>query len=511
MFKLVGSLFVFFFALFPVLMKSISSSEINFNTLKEKLIQKTFVFKLENYLRKIKMKNLGIINDANKDDFLFIDTNDKDKLILNNLSISNVNFNKMQDQKDFDEFKARVFTYIFKNKNLGKEEMYTPLGVNIDEEKFPGWKIYIVLMNSVSRGNKHKLLKVCFRENTPEDNFALIMNFDKTCNELITQIVEKEVMKEDNSESTKKLHYMQSKILEDKLKQKFVGKGINSNNKHNSFIEKSADSSTASDSPAKSFHMDTLANKFSVEELAKIKSLIKFAKTNQILEEVYSKKGDVKIEDLFNPKDNGTINLTSHSINSNQTVISSSSINIPSNTNTNTNTKSSFNETSDINVNSLQSEILGLRSIISNQNMKMENYFQSMNSNMNEMKEIIKILKHNIDESNVQKVKGENNKTNISSQEGSVNTNNINSPNKELKKLIKNNKGKKTAKTTKPLNTLDSAGKSSPFLSPLAIDSIEEDDFLETMGKVNKVDKLSKPKVSKEEKLANSGYDFINP
>ena len=51
--------------------------------------------------------------------------------------------------------------------------------------------------------------------------------------------------------------------------------------------------------PVKFFSLDSLSQKFSIDELNKIKSLIKFAKTNQILEKIYEKNGDITLNDLL--------------------------------------------------------------------------------------------------------------------------------------------------------------------------------------------------------------------
>ena len=83
-----------------------------------------------------------------------------------------------------------------------------------------------------------------------------------------------------------------------------------------SFIEKSAESSEISEEVTDSeqqdqesesttkppfFSIDSLAERFSVNELKKIKSLIQFAKNNKILDKIYEKAGKVKMEAIYSP------------------------------------------------------------------------------------------------------------------------------------------------------------------------------------------------------------------
>ena len=214
------SLIIFLFTLIAVLTftNSSSLSKFNFNLLKNKFIKETSIFKLQNYLKKLKLKKLGIIDETKGQQFLFIGSGDKESLIYNNIKEQDINFDKMADQNDLDEFKARVFSYIFKNQNGG--ELYLPVGVNFDDEKIPGWKIYLVLMNSM-KGQKHKLLKVCMRENSPHDNFALIVNFDSSSKEIINFLKEKGTLSDNNPEYTKKIKLLQSKLINSQLKKKF--------------------------------------------------------------------------------------------------------------------------------------------------------------------------------------------------------------------------------------------------------------------------------------------------
>jgi len=67
-----------------------------------------------------------------------------------------------------------------------------------------------------------------------------------------------------------------------------------------SFLEKSSSTSTTNTgTEAKFYSLNSIADRFSVEELDKIKSIIKFAKKNKIIDKIYSSKGDVLIDNLI--------------------------------------------------------------------------------------------------------------------------------------------------------------------------------------------------------------------
>jgi hypothetical protein len=108
------------------------------------------------------------------------------------------------------------------------------------------------------------------------------MSYDKTCQELIEKINNSNVL---SNEFLNNIHNYEDKVLSKNIR------SVSSN----SFIEKSV-------STEKTYTMDNLAHKFSMEDLTKIKSLIKFAKINNIMDDVYSHKGDIKIEDLIHKK-----------------------------------------------------------------------------------------------------------------------------------------------------------------------------------------------------------------
>jgi hypothetical protein len=392
---------------FSLIYCTYSKVSLDYENFKNKFNKSAGLYKLENYLRKIKMKNFGIFTDKNKDNFIFLDN-------LNFIhNSSDLNLDKIKESSSpspstsdktllLDEFKARIFSYVYKNFKNGKllslqEGTYKPVGVNFDEEKEQGWRIYLVLMNS-TKENKHKLLKVCFRENAIDDNFAIVQSFDQSCKDIIKLINTKGILKKDNSETARKLHYMQDKLLNEKLRKKIEksGKGliklpvsVVNKNKNNSFLETASLSyskygtantnnmNTAATTSSKTFSMDQLAQKFSVEELAKIKSLIKFAKKNKILDEIFNHKGEMSLEDFIKERGIPLVNPN----NSNSKEVFPIQQIQPNMTNLNL-----------TDISTIKSQIQQLKSNLDHQETKIDTNFKILNQNMTSMKDTISFV-----------------------------------------------------------------------------------------------------------------------
>lgn len=281
-----------------------------------------------------------------------------DLLILKKIELSDLNLQTNEFQKGLnslnesnsskigkkDDFKARIYAFIFKNIKT-KKLQFTPVGVNYDEESIPNWKIFLVLMdyikdNSIASTEKsniengtsdHKLLKVCFPDDDSKNVFAIVVNFDKSCLEYVNFANSALLLaNEENPLMNGFKVYKKHLINENKqLKKKNFNNNQNiraAGNKHGSFIEKSqniveddmnnsqenTNSNLENDrlknknikekESGKTISFDNLVNKFSVEELNKIKSLIKFAKKNKIMQDIYNKKGDINISDLVKAK-----------------------------------------------------------------------------------------------------------------------------------------------------------------------------------------------------------------
>jgi hypothetical protein len=130
------------------------------------------------------------------------------------------------------------------------------VGINKDAEVLENWKIYMLLL---SGNNNHKIFKICY---PIQDAFAIVLpNFETKCESYANKY---------------------NRLKENSVKQIQT----------KSFLEKSS----AVDSK---YSIDALAEKFSVEELVKIKSLIKFAKRNKVIDKIYEKGGDVDINDII--------------------------------------------------------------------------------------------------------------------------------------------------------------------------------------------------------------------
>ena len=142
--------------------------------------------------------------------------------------------------------------------------------------------------------NKHSELKM---NNSLSDQ---LKNYQKKLEELKKENEMKsknlEMLKKQNEELVKLKASMQRK------KQLQPKSFIEKNFEEASLIMKSKIGVITPQSQQKKFFsLDSLSHKFSVDELKKIKSLIKFAKINKILDTIYNKNGDVSVNELMNP------------------------------------------------------------------------------------------------------------------------------------------------------------------------------------------------------------------
>ena len=170
-------------------------------------------------------------------------------LLLNKLTTYDINY----QNNDYDETRAKVFGWFYKIRSENYKGM-SIVGINRDVERIDNWKMYMLLL---SGNSSHKILKVCY---PVLDNFAIVLqNFETKCEGYVKRI---------------------SKVRQGMVQTK-------------SFLEKS---STMVDSK---YSIESLAEKFSVDELVKIKSLIKFAKRNKVIDKIYEKGGDVDIAEIF--------------------------------------------------------------------------------------------------------------------------------------------------------------------------------------------------------------------
>lgn len=266
-------------------------------------------------------------------------------MILKKISSKDLNLSSNELEKSFnteavripqrDDFKARLFAFYFKNIKT-KCMKFKPIGVSFDEERIPDWKVFLVLMDYsdnnkekyAERTNKnkifevdHKLVKVCYPEKNLNIVFAIVLNFDKSCLDYVNLSSSVDLLSENSTEDTIKFKNFQNSLMDkdSSLSENFINgfDNINSPNPPLSFLEKSQNVSEKISSykanfndnrvkeqkeNGKTFGLDSLVSKFSVEELNKIKSLIKFAKKNKIMDDIYKKKGEMSLSDLANAK-----------------------------------------------------------------------------------------------------------------------------------------------------------------------------------------------------------------
>lgn len=277
---------------------------------------------------------------------MFLDS-PTDILILKKINSSDINFSSNELEKSFndsndnnnanpkicqkDDFMARIFSFIYKNIKT-KRLQFKPIGVSLDEEKIPNWRIFLVLMDYIKddsienndkldrNSSKHKLLKVCFPENNDKNVFVIVVNFDKSCLDYVNYANSVNLLSDEQNEKANKLRQYQNYLLNNNLLQNLSSNKDSLQSKDNyrnsgSFIEKSQNiientkenyskqeemqfKTDNGKEGGKAIAIDTLMSKFSVEELNKIKSLIKFAKKNKIMDDIYNKNGEINLNDL---------------------------------------------------------------------------------------------------------------------------------------------------------------------------------------------------------------------
>lgn len=245
-------------------------------------------------------------------------------------SFNNANENNNANNKitQKDDFTARIFSFIFRNIKT-KSLQFKPIGVSLDEEKIPSWKVFLVLMDyikdsSIQNRNfsDNKLLKICFPENDEKNLFAIVVNFDKSCLDYVNYANSVNLLSDEQNQQANKLRQYQNLLLNKNLLNSLSAnkdsssEAISGLGKLGSFIEKSQNiidnpkdnfiktedeqytKTESSEDTGKSIAIDSLVSKFSVEELNKIKSLIKFAKKNKVMDDIYNRKGEVNLNDL---------------------------------------------------------------------------------------------------------------------------------------------------------------------------------------------------------------------
>ena len=298
---------IIIFSNYEVGTQDLDKNTIEFQYFIKRLFKEASDLKLENYMKKVELKKLKLLDKS----IVFLDSyiNEISKLQAKDLSYS------ISQKNDESELKARIFAFIYiKLSNLTN---FKPFSVNKDLEEEKGWNIYVVLLHNIDTNNdsNNQLIKICLPEEKGS-SYGLIVKFDNTCKEKIDLLNKNHFF--EKHEFAKQIRVMEDKITNSNIKNKFkqtdklatTNNNINTQDninstknqqlptkatvhKSSSFIENSANEKL------QTFSMESLANKFTMDELYKIKSLIKFGKVNKLIDRIYKTNGNVKLEDLI--------------------------------------------------------------------------------------------------------------------------------------------------------------------------------------------------------------------
>lgn len=245
----------------------------------------SFIF-VEDYIDNIKLVNKDNISLKNIFDLYPISNKKESVLIASYALLFSLKTNNNAIVVDIrDNFKnsSNIDSYLF-------------------DEYNNEWKAYVILISSKEQFNKNfiysdddsnndksNVIKICYSISYPSF-FIKLNSYEAKCSSFIkaaSSLFNSSNKSNNNSNTTIKSNEKKSKV-------------------DNSFIENSSNYSlneVKDTEENKSFAFSELANKFSLSELSKIKSLIRFAKKNKILDKIYSKDGDVNIEDIANYND----------------------------------------------------------------------------------------------------------------------------------------------------------------------------------------------------------------
>jgi hypothetical protein len=149
-----------------------------FSAAKMKLERTINSMRLGNYLRMLMMRN----NDLIDDDLYFLDDIDF-KLQHEDLNSSKLH---LTEEEYHTDLKARIFAFKFGRKTSPKDHM-KPYSVTDESRKLRarGWKNFVVML--IGATGENFLVRVCFPKNL-QDNFAIVSDFNKDCNDKIDKI-----------------------------------------------------------------------------------------------------------------------------------------------------------------------------------------------------------------------------------------------------------------------------------------------------------------------------------
>ena len=315
----------FFSSLFSAYLTSTGNSV---NDYIDKVIKVANSIKLSNFLIKSKIKKeLQTNKELNiyKSNIHFVDDYIKEMKVI---SASDFNLKKLyvedapqKPSKEESSFISLLSKIVFEVKS------FSPINIDYDYEneelkrldsKYEGkktekeskcinnhWKAYLVLMGM--EGVDNRIIKICYSSLPSNKGMFIRVPYEETCTNVINILYKSKILSlnyENNKNcEIKSINKQLEKIdLGDVKKDNKDNKNSNLNlnkNKSISFIEKSVSTEEKITETKKAFSASQLADKFSVNELNKIKSIIKFAKKNKISDKIYEKKGDVSLEELL--------------------------------------------------------------------------------------------------------------------------------------------------------------------------------------------------------------------
>lgn len=195
-----------------------------------------------------------------------------------------------------------------------KRKIYQPIGVSYDLENLKGnWKSFLILMGK--EGLENKLHKICFNP-FHLDVLIVLEEYENSCNSIVEFLENSNILS--NEDPLYIEHHIESNNYEE-LKTN-SSHNLKSDIKQTSFLESSISNELTSESSLKNYNnafnansntnsnnnisVSKIMSKFSFDELSKIKSVIKFAKKNNILDKIYSSNGEIEFN--LNSQNNST-------------------------------------------------------------------------------------------------------------------------------------------------------------------------------------------------------------
>lgn len=277
----------------------------------DELIKSANSLKMSNYICKSKVKMLK--NKELEEKVFYLNDYLKQLKTLDN---SKLDFKILLNSSENDCSKEEALLIGTLSKISFDNQAFIPIGVSNDVENISDkdWKAYIVLM--ALSGFENRLSKVCF--SNKNRGVFIKVKFDEECSKYIAILYNNNIFPKTsiNKEINNKIKEIEKKVFENQINNNSSKESVVDNNdkinvpkknenesvfKNKQVIHNSSflETSVTSKSTSKLYSVTQLADKFSVDELSKIKSIIKFAKKNKITDKIYNNKGDITLEELL--------------------------------------------------------------------------------------------------------------------------------------------------------------------------------------------------------------------